>query len=108
MLPLWGRIAEMSASQILPLAGEVSAKPTEGDAPLSHCGLPPPALRATSPFRGRIYPRDLASMATPRSQQLQRPNRHAQRHDAKSTHHTPKRPHTSPRPATGEAVQLAT
>ncbi|MDR7228957.1 hypothetical protein J2X45_000020 [Caulobacter sp. BE264] len=40
-------------SKILPLAGEVSAQPTEGEVLLT-LPLPPPALRATSPTGGRI------------------------------------------------------
>ena len=40
--------------QILPPEGEVSAKPTEGEVNAASLRLPPPALRATSPFGGRI------------------------------------------------------
>jgi hypothetical protein len=40
--------------KILPLAGEVSAKPTEGEVGRRWGSPPPPALWATSPARGRI------------------------------------------------------
>jgi hypothetical protein len=39
--------------KILPLTGEVSAKPTEGEVGQRWGSLPPPALQATSPARGR-------------------------------------------------------
>jgi len=40
--------------KILPLKGEVSAQPTEGEVTVAGWKRPPPALRATSPFWGRI------------------------------------------------------
>jgi len=66
-----------------------------------------PALSLWKRERGR-YPRSRTRIEPPRPQQIQRPDPCHHRHNPKSTHTPTNRPHTALRPATGEAVQLAT
>ena len=85
----------------LPANGETSHPPTASRR------APPSLYERRVPCVG-LYPRSRMGITPPHAQQNQRPDPTTQRHDPKSTQPPPERRYSSPRPAPGEAVQLAT